>query len=145
MTWRRSCVKETPVRTRATRRRAKCVTIIEYPSLSPPRRHRPCTFASSAPTRFTDLIPIKCSTIFCTLCNKCRWYARTRWVEGSSNFIFRRSFNLDFFFFFSLFNSNDDSRIDATIRTAIIIFIHSWIFLNIASGIDSTSSLRIIL
>lgn len=93
MTWPRSCAKETPVQTRAAQRRAKCVTIIGYPSLSPPRRPRPCTFASSAPTRFTDLIPIKCSTIFYTLCSKCQWYARTRWV--CSKFHFSRSFNLD--------------------------------------------------
>lgn len=81
MTWHRSFVKETPARTQATPKLAKCVTIIGYPSRSLLRHRHPCISASNARTRYTGRIRIKCSTISCTPCNRCRWYAKTRWVS----------------------------------------------------------------
>lgn len=88
-TWLRLSAKGTPAQTQGTQKLAKCATIIEFLSHSPPKHRRQYICASNAQTRYTGRIRIRCSTIFCTPCNRCLWYAKTRWAFATFKEIFQ--------------------------------------------------------
>lgn len=75
-----SYVNEIAVRMLAMRKLQKSVTIMTFPSHTLLNLRLLFISASNARMRFIENIQIKCFTTFCIQCNRCPWFAKTRWT-----------------------------------------------------------------